>query len=253
MITWRSLLVSCVCVPVFGQAAEAQANLQLWGNFTADWVRSDQVTYEIDIEPKVLLNAPEGEPGWWNVDVTPGVEYTANSRLDVIGELATGYTRQTDDHNSIELSPRAGIRFHVWSRDVRSPLSLLAERPPRRRLVLRDLIRIEGRNHFYSDDTESSFNVRFRNRLELMAPLNTRLISDDGARYVLADWEWFIPLGDPEERFASRQRIRMGLGYRRDARQRVEIVYIWTRSRNTIGEPFSTSDNIIDIRVKRVF
>jgi hypothetical protein len=95
--------------------------------------------------------------------------------------------------------------------------------------------------------------VRFRNRLEFLAPLNKEKISDNGARYILADWEWFVPLGEPDERFASRQRIRAGIGYRRNFAWRLEVLYIWNRSRNTIGEGFTTSDNIIDIRFKRVF
>jgi hypothetical protein len=95
--------------------------------------------------------------------------------------------------------------------------------------------------------------VRFRNRLELLVPLNRERLTDDGARYVLADWEWFIPLGEPDERFANKQRIRLGLGHRQSVRWRLEGIYMWTRSRNTIEEGFATSDNIIDIRLKRVF
>ena len=34
---------------------------------------------------------------------------------------------------------------------------------------------------------------------------------------------------------------------------RFEALYIWNRSRNTIDEGFTTSDNIIDFRVKRVW
>jgi hypothetical protein len=77
--------------------------------------------------------------------------------------------------------------------------------------------------------------------------------TDDVARYVLTDWEWFIALGDPEERFASRQRVRAGIGYRRSFNWRYELLYIWTRSGDTTGDTFSTTENIIDIRVKKVF
>ena len=95
--------------------------------------------------------------------------------------------------------------------------------------------------------------MRVRNRLEFLVPLNKERLSDDGARYLLADWEWFAPVDEPNERFANKQRIRAGLGYRRSFKWRFEFLYMWTRSRNTIDEGFSTSDNIIDLRVKRVF
>ena len=84
-------------------------------------------------------------------------------------------------------------------------------------------------------------------------PLNKVNVSEDGARYLLADWEWYVPLGEPAERFASKQRIRTGLGYRRSFAWRFEALYIWTRSRDTIDEGFSTDDNSIDVRVKRLF
>ena len=90
--------------------------------------------------------------------------------------------------------------------------------------------------------------------MEFEYPLNRPKVSADGAIYATSDWEWFIPLnGDADERFANKQRIRAGIGYRRDLHWRFEALYIWGRSRNTMDEPFTTNDHIIDIRVKRVF
>lgn len=84
-------------------------------------------------------------------------------------------------------------------------------------------------------------------------PLNKERLTDDGARYLVSDWEWFIPLSDQEERFANKQRIRAGLGYRRSFKWRFEAIYIWTRSRNSLEDGFNTSGNMINVRVKRVF
>jgi hypothetical protein len=123
----------------------------------------------------------------------------------------------------------------------------------RHRIVLRYLVRIEARNLFYTNTDETDTAVRFRNRLELQIPMNRPRVTDDGARYLLADWEWFAPLDDPEERFANRQRVRTGMGYRRNLKWRYEVLYIWGRSRDTTEEDFHTSDNIVNLRVKRVF
>jgi hypothetical protein len=231
----------------------AQTNGQLWGNITLDWLRSDKLTFELDVEPKVLVAAPATEPGWWNVDVTPNVECALKPRLDLIGELGTGYTRQTDDVNSTEVTPRIGIRLHLFSRD-RPRVVHVRELPPRRRVVIRDRLLGESRNIFYSGaGSGMDSTVRFRNRLEFLVALNKEKVTDDDARYLIADWEWFIPLNDPTERFASRQRIRSGLGYRRTLKWRFEALYIWSRSRDTTNEGFKTSDNIIDLRLNRVF
>jgi hypothetical protein len=69
----------------------------------------------------------------------------------------------------------------------------------------------------------------------------------------LTDWEWFIPISDPEERFASRQRIRAGFTYRHNVRWRFAALYIWNRSRDTKAESFTTAENIVDVQVKRVW
>jgi hypothetical protein len=247
-LSHRATLVVAMlmCAPI----ASAQTTTQLWGNLTFNWVKNDRLAYELDFEPKALLAPPEGEPDWRNLDVTPNVEYSLRPWLDLVADTTIGWTLQTDDVNSTELTPRLGARFHLFSR---ARQFRMVEQAPRRRTVVRDLVRIESRNFFYSGDTASDSTVRFRNRLEFLMPLNKERITDDGAHYVLTDWEWFVPLDDAEERFANRQRIRAGFGYRRNFNWRYELLYIWTRSRNTIDEAFSTNENIIDIRVKRIF
>jgi hypothetical protein len=254
----RSTLPRCGILAVCGlligpTAGRAQTDLQLWGNVTLDWVKSDRLVYELDFEPKVLLERSEGDPGWHNLDLTPNVEYSPNGWLDLVGEATIGYTKQTDDVNSFELTPRVGVRLHLWSRYT-DALIQKRELVPKRRLVVRDLLRVESRNLIYGGaGSGSDSSVRFRNRLEFLVPLNRQRLTDDGAAYTLADWEWFVPLNEPDERFANRQRIRAGIGYRPSSAWRLEVLYMWTRSRNTLEDGFSTSDNIVDVRVKRVF
>jgi hypothetical protein len=220
--------------------AAAQTSTTLWWNVTLDRVR-EKLTYEVDFEPKILLSAPEGEPGWRNLDITPSIEYAARKRFDLTGELVVGHTKQTDDLGTIEFTLRGGVRFH------------LVENQPKRRLVIRDWVRVESRHFFYSNDDPSDSTVRFRNRLELLIPITKPTLSDDGVVAALVDWEWFIPLSDPTERFASRQRIRTGASYRRNRTWRYFAFYIRNRSRNTLDEEFSTSENIVNFQVRRVW
>jgi hypothetical protein len=249
----RAGLCVWACLLAGAARASAQSDSQLWGDLSIEWVKPSGITWGMAVEPKVLVTAPAGEPGWWSIDGTPGIEYAASSWLDVVGELATGYTRQTDDVRSVEVSPRAGIRVHLFPRGL-PPLLPGLERAPGRRLVIRDLLRVEQRNLFYDgSDEESSSTVRFRNRLEMLLPLNRPKLTDDGAVYASADWEAFVPLGDPDERFANRHRIRTGVGWRRSAEWRGELLYVWTRSRNSFQDDFETSDHAVVIRLKRVF
>jgi hypothetical protein len=241
-----------VLLLLFASPSHGQPNDQLWGTITFNWLQSDRLSYELELEPKVLIDAPEGAPGWASLDVTPTVEYALRRWLDLVGELATGYTSQTDDTGSFELSPRVGVRIRLPTVDVPTG-PFRRERLPKYRIVVRDLVRVEARNHFYTDDTGNDSTIRFRNRLELLVPLNRQRVTDDGAYYLLSDWEWFIPLDDPQERFANRQRVRAGIGYRRNLNWRYEVLYIWNRSRDTINDAFHPSDKIVNLRVKRVF
>jgi len=142
----------------------------------------------------------------------------------------------------------------VFSRSVPTYGPSIRELPPKRRVVVRDRVLLESRNFFYfGAGSGSSSDVRVRNRLELLMPINRANLTDDGARYWFVDWEAFMPAGEPDERFANKHRLRAGLGYRPSQAWRFEAVYAWTRSRNTIEEGFTSSDNIIDFRLKRVF
>ena len=233
-------------------SAQAQTGLQLWGNLTLDWVKSDRITYEVDFEPKALVAVPEGHPDWRNLDITPGLAVAAANWLDLTAELTTGFTRQNDDLSTFELTPRIGAEFHLLSRRLPTLLGK-HERPPAFRLVLINYFRVEWRNFTYSDDRPDVSSWRFRNRLGLGYPLNREKQTEDGACYLTGDFEWFLPLSDPAERFANRQRFRVGLGYRRSFHWRVEALYVWTRSRDTTADSFGTTERMIDIRLKHVF
>ena len=252
MSSRRYLTAVAVIVVAIGMPSEgrAQTDMQVWANFTVDWIKSHRVTVGVDAEPKVLVSAPAGDPGWATLDVTPSLEYTHGEWFDVVGEMLVGRTKQTDDLDSTEFTPRIGFRLHLLS-NLRQ--EIVKERRPKRRLVLRDLLRLEWRNLYYSTDKPDSSTVRVRNRFESLWPINRPQITDNGATYLAADWEWFMPVDDPDERFANRQRIRAGIGYRRSFAWRFEAMYVWNRSRNTVDEPFTTTDHAIDLTMKRVW
>src|SRR5262249_14785273 len=152
--------------------------------------------------------------------------------------------------DSVEITPRLGFRLHLLSNIVDD---VIKERRPRHRLVLRNLARVEWRNLYYSDDTPQSSTVRYRERIEMQFPLNRARVTDDGALYVPADAEWFWTQHDPPERFANKQRVRVGLGYRWNFAWRLETLYVWDRSRDSAHSAFTTNAHVADVRVWRVW
>jgi hypothetical protein len=93
---------------------------------------------------------------------------------------------------------------------------------------------------------------RVRNRIEFLYPVNCPKLTDDGALCATGDLEWFWTAENLEERYASRQRIRAGIGHRRSYAWRFEALYVWDRSRQgTSG--YTNADSAVDIRVHRVW
>jgi Protein of unknown function (DUF2490) len=230
--------------------AAAQTELQLWGNVTFSWIKDHRLTLGVDTEPQVLVSKPADDPGWATLDVTPSVEYTPSRWFDVLGQLKLGRTRQTNDLDSTEIAPRVGVQFHVLTNVFDE---LARENRPKHRFVMRDLLRLEWRNFYYSTDQPDSSTRRLRNRVQALYPLNRSSITDQGAIFLLSDVEWFWPRNDPDERFANQQRIRAGVGYRRDRAWRFETLYVWDRSRDSVSEGFATANHAIDLRVRRVW
>jgi hypothetical protein len=246
----RARLGLLVLLVLFASPAAGQTDTQLWGDLTLEWIRSHTLTLGVDVEPKALVSKQPDEPGWATLDVTPKVEYASGQWFDIVGEVLAAHTRQTDEQDSTELTPRIGLRFHLLSNLAND---LRKERQPRRRLVLRNLARVEWRNLYYSDGMPQSSTVRYRDRVELLFPVNRARVTDDGALYGSADAEWFWTHHDAPERFASKQRIRAGVGYRWNYAWRLETLYVRDRSRDSAQSGFTTDDVAVDIRLRRVW
>jgi hypothetical protein len=233
-------------VPVRADSGDLET--QAWGNLTLGWIRSEKVYLELDLEPKVLVS---GDPQWRNLDVTPAVEYYPSPWVDLVGEMVVGTTLQTDDLRTTELTVRGGARVH-FVQMARGKLQI--ERTPLGRISAATLVRLEERNFWYSDNTDSQQSFRFRVRLELKAPINHANLAMDRTWYVLADAEGYVPVGDEvDERFATKLRGRVGLGYRIDERHRVDLLYIRDRQKDTIDDTPTDSSQAIDLRYRVVF
>jgi hypothetical protein len=231
-------------------AAQDQTQSQLWGNLSLDWIKTQRLTLGLAIEPKALVSKPAEDPDWASLGITPSIEFTRGNWMDLVGELGITRTKQTDNVNSTEITPSIGLRFHLLSNIANA---YLKERRPKRRFVVRDLLRLEWRNFHYSDETLDSASFRLRNRFEMLYPFNRPRISDNGAIYALGDVELFSTTQDLKERFASKQRVRVGGGYRRNYPWRFEALYVWDRSRHEADEPFVKGDQALDIRFRRVW
>jgi hypothetical protein len=219
---------------MMASSVRADSTLELWANFMAEWQASQRLQLTFNLEPRVLL---VGAGQWETINFTTSAEVETWRWLDLLAELKTGYTADSEEPNTFELTERIGV--HVFF--IRS------------RFQLADMLRLEQRNRFYTDSTDDHL-LRTRNRIEASYVINRERASQPGAVIGLADFELFVPVKrDAHERYASRYRIRAGVGYRCDADWRVDLIYMFQKSRNTYGAPFSNAENIVDIRLRRAF
>ncbi len=243
----RTFLFLVLLLAPLNLTAAEDASGQLWANVTLCYPKTEKLYFELDFEPKVQFS---GHQKWGNLDATPLVEYYPNKWIDLTGEATIGYTQQNNDMRSFEFTPRIGIRLHLFQ-NIRDMLSL--ERLPER-VSLANLTRIEYRTFSYFGDLEATHEWRLRNRLEFKLPLNHKSLSIKRTLYIMADVEAYIPLGDRvSESFASKTRVRGGLGFRGNYNWRLELLFIRDWARDTLEDKGSVAVNAIDLRLMVFF
>jgi Protein of unknown function (DUF2490) len=236
--------------------ARAQATGQAWANVIIDWLPTNRLSYELDVEPKFQVVVHEGQPTWADLDVTPQVNYTLSRWIDVLGEVDVAYQAQTDEVNSMSMTPRIGAQLHLLSRILQPPggHGEANEKLPRRRADVGSLVRLEHEDTFYSTSAVQKSTWRLRDRFAIAYPLNNAKVTDDGTVYVTSDAEVFVPIDETVRGgIVSEVRIRAGVGYRESFGWRYEALYIWTGERNAQSGAMAANSHAIDVRIRRQF
>ena len=211
---------------------QAQSHEQLWLDYQLDYP-SNSWLFEVAASYQTLLTQ---ENKWRSLSVTPTVEYVLLTRLDLTADLPLAYTVQKEDTNSFELSPMLGARLHITQN---------------KRVNARLFLRYQQR-HFHEIEADVwDISNRIRLKGEFWIAITGPNLYKDKLWYTLLDYEEFIVLDDQlDERYANRRRARIGLGYRRDYRNRFELIYTWQSSRNEIEGEFISNDHVIQVVYK---
>ena len=87
--------------------------------------------------------------------------------------------------------------------------------------------------------------------METKLALNRDDLGEDGVWYTIADIEWFVPLDEPQvpQRFATKRRVRLGLGYRKNFRWRFSVLLMADNARDTLDGDVEADARMIDVRV----
>jgi hypothetical protein len=252
----RSVALGLLCVISIASSAFAQAAGQAWGNVVVDWLQTNRTSYEVDLEPQGQVFVHEGQPTWGQLKAIPRVTYALSRWVDVLGETEIAYRAQSDEVNSMTLTPRIGAELHILSRILGEPGShgVDNERVPRRRINFGTLVRLEHVNTMYSTNALATSSWQVRDRFGFTYPFNRAKTTDDGAIYVVSDGEVFIPVDETVKGGAVKElRLRAGFGYRESFSWQYEALYIWNGERNAQSGAMAASFHAIDVRVRRQF
>lgn len=237
--------------PGFAQEVTADTSRQLWGNFIVGLPKSEKLYLEVDAEAAKQVSGG-GDP-WGYLYGTGLVEYYPSDWVDLTGELVTGFTDQDRNEDSVEATARLGLRLHFLQQFVNSSYfrKIRPERMSGTRLSVANLARLEYRNFWYSGELPDASDLRFRDRIELKYALNRPTLGEDGVWYLIADMEWFVPLNDDHapERFATKNRLRLGLGYRKSYDWRFSVLAMRDNVRDTLEGDVVADARMIDARI----
>lgn len=206
---------------------------QLWVDFQLSYPFGGKYLLENTTSYQTLLSKNDK---WRNFSITPTFEYSALRRLDLLSEIALGYTLQKEGLNSYDIMPMVGARFFITQN---------------KRIDTRLVVRYQLRYFRQVQAEDWDISNRTRVRGEILAAINGPNLFTDNLWSAILDYEEFIVLDQQlDERFANRRRARIGVGYRLNYEHRFELTYTKQSSRNEIDGDFISSDNVIQFKYK---
>lgn len=206
---------------------------QLWLDYQVDYPFANSYLFEVTCSYQTVLSKDDK---WRSILVSPMFEHAILTRLDLQAAVPIAYTNQKENYNSFEASPAVTVIFHITqNKRINAKASFKAE------------------ERFFQNLEDHSWRSSSRTRLKAEAwiSINGPNLYQDKLWYTITDYEEFFVVDEQvDERFANRRRARIGLGYRKNYRHRMELIYSLQSSRNEIDGAFISSDTILQLKYK---
>lgn len=218
------------------QGASQTPNTQLWLDGILGRSFASYYMAECEFSYQTLLS---DQGHWESLNASPSLEMSPTGHWSFLAGLPLSYTIQQEGYNTFELRAQFGAKYNFT---------------PFERVQVRLNARYEYRQLGNVDADEVQRSQRTRLRAEVVVPIDVRSYDSDSMWYALADAETFITMDqDVDERFANRNRFRIGIGRKFSYNWRAEAIYALQRSRDAISDAEYSTDNIIRLRIKYYF
>lgn len=225
----------CMLLILSSFALSAQTDQQLWIDYQIAYPFANAFLFQNTATYQTLLSKEEK---WRSFSLSSTLEYNLLNWMDLTAEIPIAYTFQQQANNTFECSPMVGSRIHITQN---------------RRINSNFQVRYQQRYFRQIEDEDWDVSNRVRLKGDLVISINGPNLFTDKLWYALADYEEFLVLDQQlDERYANQRRLRIGMGYRLNYKNRFEVTYAWQTSRHEIEGEFVATDNLIWFKYKMV-
>jgi len=213
----------------------AAQTTEVWLDYIANWTPPGAWSYEVNPGLAKAISGAE----WLDTYLALNTTYIPFNWFSTEGNLETHYIFDPQTEDVLEVRPWLGLNF-IWStfgRHFNLFYPMISAR-------------LERRYFWYQTSGMEDVKSRLRLRAFARFTLNNETLTK-GTYYLLFLVETYSPIdGDAREVSADRSRFQAGLGYVLGPDLRLELQYIHMRTRNTQGNKFEASSNIVWLAVK---
>ncbi|PLW97336.1 MAG: hypothetical protein C0591_06795 [Marinilabiliales bacterium] len=214
---------------------KAQTSFQGW----LEYVPKISLPKSFSLEFRAAYRTNFEDPRWHTYEIRLQPEYKLNSYVTFMVAVDFIRTHQND---------------HLTTFEIREALVAALHITPRKRIQTGITVRGEQRNVQDLETKVWTSSTRLRLLGSVKSPLNKKSMSAEHVLYTYAELEFFItPDAEIQERYANKFRVYAAMGYKVKHNLKLELMYMWQESKNTIHGDLSTGQNIFRFRVLQSF
>jgi len=231
-----SIVAAILFLLAAGSVSRVHASSQTIVDFNPTWQLNEKWAFDIEIGHRF----GSGDSDYSEWALTPNLEYAVNSRLTLTGGVSfssTDYETGSDDTS--EVGPYVGLRYNYQTRGGARYVNYFW---------------IEKRIRTDLDTDVTDISKRLRNRFQVLIPLNTHDLHEDNTWYAITDLELFFDsFTDVRERNRSLQRLRAGIGWRKDRHWTYQFIYGIQRSHDDTESSSAWTEGTMRLRAVYTF
>lgn len=229
--------------------AQSSSDWQMWSNLVVGTDVGNRLYVHADARHRTIIG--ENNDKWRSSGFLVRGDYSVGKFVNTSLDFVYMVTKQTEIANSTEHSQRIGVKVFFFRNGYNLFKPHKGEEGVSTRWEFNNFTRFEHRMFNYSKDADYDHFWRMRNRTQAKYALNRERLNENNLVKIAADFEFFVPLSkEPEERYLSKIRFRIGPEYRYSYRWRFRLMYAFDYSGDGVSRDENIENQMIVFRIK---